>query len=281
MELSSYTLTLIKQDGRLDMGCGIRGAVVFICVGSVVGLSAGETSRRQWKLSEFTWVKRLAAEVGAPVNEHPVKVQIDALRQQLRSVQFTVGTNREPLFTNDELTPLLEPLREALSLAIPGEDLLLLSTHRRGGSFLNTPYGVTARFFVQGGSLNLIVHDARLDFVDRYRATQVLPEFHFGSRTVAGTEVLTSPSATSRRSDWLAFPIEPLTVAPGASPALLKPTAGVAVPVAPSVSTPKVRDAAFFEEQERRLVVLKHLRDEKLITEEDYQQKCKEVLKGI
>jgi hypothetical protein len=49
---------------------------------------------------------------------------------------------------------------------------------------------------------------------------------------------------------------------------------------APGAST-KPRDAAFFAEQEERLRTLKRMREENLITEEEYQQKRRDVLKGI
>jgi ABC-type phosphonate transport system ATPase subunit len=48
---------------------------------------------------------------------------------------------------------------------------------------------------------------------------------------------------------------------------------------APGASRP--RDAAFFEEQELRLRTLKRLRDNGLITEEEYQQKRREVLERL
>jgi hypothetical protein len=45
------------------------------------------------------------------------------------------------------------------------------------------------------------------------------------------------------------------------------------------VPTPqRPRDAAFFEEQENRLRALKRLRDNGLISEEEYQAKRREVL---
>ncbi len=239
----------------------LRMIATLICT---VPLVAG-APRGQWKISEFTWVKRLPAEAGAPVNEHPAQVDAEALRQQLSSVRFATEKGGEALFLKDELPPLLGALREALAVAGPGDDLLLLSTHRREGSFLNTPNGVTARFFVQGGSLNLIVHDTRLEFVDRYRGMQVLPEFQYGSRMVASAVSLQSPVAISHRADWLMFP---LAAAPLSASA-------------PAVAAPTARDATFFEQQEKRLRALKRMRDENLITEEEYQQKRQEVLKNL
>ncbi len=266
------------------MGIATRsGNSVGLWVGllTTVALTAAGPSRTQWKLGEHTWVKRVPAEAGAPLNEHPAKIDRVALQQRLGEVRFLADGQENPLFHKDELASLAEPLREALSLASPGEDLTLLSTHKRGGSFLSSAYGITARLFVQGGQLQLLVHDARLDFVDRYRGSQVLPEFHFGARSAASGIILKHPTAIVRRNDWLSLSLvglvaqEPGTVAmPPGLPAPMPPKA------TPGAST-KPRDAAFFAEQEQRLRALKRMREENLISEEEYQQKRRDVLQGL
>jgi hypothetical protein len=58
--------------------------------------------------------------------------------------------------------------------------------------------------------------------------------------------------------------------------------AGTAAPApARPPAAPRVRDAAFFEEQEYRLRTLRRLRDSGLITEEEFQQKRKEVMEAL
>jgi len=253
---------------------GMRLAARVLCLILAPGSLQGETPRSQWKLSEFTWVKRQRAEAGAPANAHPAKLEAEGLRRSLATIQFKGEKGLEPLFAKEELAPLIEPLREALSLAGPGDDLVLLSTHKRGGSFLSSPYGVTARFFVQDGALNVLVHDTRLDFMDRYRGMQILPEFRFGSRAAASKVEVKCAEATSRRSDWLQFPLESLGAAketPKVDPA----------PTPASIAVPKVRDAAYFEELEKRLRVLKRMRDENLITDEEFLKKRREILEGL
>ena len=266
------------------MGIATRsGNSVGLWVGflTTVALTAAGPSRTQWKLGEHTWVKRVPAEEGAPPNEHPAKIDRAALQQRLGEVRFLADGQENPLFHKDELASLAEPLREALSLASPGEDLVLLSTHKRGGSFLSSAYGITARLFVQGGQFQILVHDARLDFVDRYRGSQVLPEFHFGARSAASEVILKHPTATARRNDWLSLPLVGLAAeAPGTTAAPAPVTMPRPPEAAPGAST-KPRDAAFFAEQEERLRTLKRMREENLITEEEYQQKRRDVLKGI
>jgi hypothetical protein len=254
-----------------------------LCLMGAAGSLLGGTPRSQWKLGEFSWVKRQRAETGAPANAHPAKVEAEGLRRSLIQVQFKGEKGFEPLFAPEELAPLVEPLREALSVAEPGEDLVLLSTHKRGGSFFSSPYGLTARFFVQDGSLNVLVHDTRLDFVDRYRGMQTLPEFRFGSRTVASEVEVKCPEANSRRRDWLQFPLASLSAPTepprAASPLPEGPRAATVTP--PAAAMPKVRDSAYYEELEKRLRVLKRMREENLITDEEFLKKRQEILEGL
>lgn len=248
---------------------------------ALVALQGAEAPRWQWKLREFTWVKRQAAEKGAPPNTHPASISAESLARELGAVQFKSGAGLGPLFTKEELAPLVGPLQEALSVAGPGDDLCLLSTDRRGGSFLNTSFGVTARLFVADGALNVIVHDARLDFMDRFRATGYLAEFNYGSRQAPGTVDLKAGEGMLRRSDWLRIPLDRLQAAPPTPKAAPAPAAERLVLPAEPVPVPKARDAKFFEEQEQRLRALKRLRDESLISEEEYQRKRKEILEAM
>lgn len=263
---------------------GRPAAALLMGLSCSLACMGAETPRWQWKLNDFTWLKRLPAEPQAPKSEHPAQVTTDALRAQLSAVQFKDGTQFVALFAKDELAALLEPIREALSLAAPGDDLVLLSTHRRGGSFMNAPLGLTARLFVKDGALNLIVHDARLDFVDRYRGMHILPEFQFGSRTAAGPIELKNTEAKSLRLDWLQFPLGSLQMKAELAPKAMPVATPAPAPTAPVTTKPAdspVRDSAYYEAQEQRLRALKRMRDENLITEEEFQQKRKEILQGL
>lgn len=227
---------------------------------------AAESGRTQWKLADFTWVKLVPAELGAPANAHPVKLTEAALVAALLPVQVSVEGRDIPLFTKDELAGLTKALLEALSLAGPGDDLILLSTHRRGGGFLNQPQGLTARIFVREGALNLIIHDARLDFMDRYLADGTLPTFAYGSRTAASAIDCRDGSAARIRRDWLAIPLAAAPADPAA-----------AVPAAPVGD----RTPAFYEAQTQRLKALKRLREENLLSELEYQKMREAILKTL
>jgi hypothetical protein len=241
--------------------------------------SAAEPGQTQWQLASFTWVKRVPIEPGAAANAHPAELTGEAIAAALGPVLVSVDGQAIPLFAKDELVGLTKALREALSLARPGEDLILLSSHRRGGGFMDPSQGLTARLFVREGALNLIVHDARLDFMDRYSADRTLPTFAYGSRNAPSGLTLQSPGATRLRGDWLALPLVApapvVAVAPSATtPALTVTKAASEAPAVP-------RDAAFYEAQAQRLKALKRLRDEHLISEAEYQEKRDAIVKTL
>ena len=245
--------------------------------------------QRLWAIRDFTRVELVAREAGSPDNQQPAQVSTDALRQQLAQIEFTGPSGRLPLFTADEVGDLATPLVQALGSAGPDDDVLLLSSSRREGGILSAPKAVTARIFVQGGSLQIIVKEARYDFYDLYRGTEVRPKFSYGSRTAAGTAVLQSTGATNRRPDWISIPLrQGSAAAPAAAPPtpLQAAPAPAATPLqaAPSAALPAPRrslDAAGSDDFERRLETLKRLREKNLITEDEYQQKRKEILQQL
>lgn len=249
------------------------------------GAPAAEPGRTQWKLASFTWVKRVPAEAGAPRNSHPAALTEATLAGLLGPVRVADAGQTAPLFDKEELAGLGKAVCEAFSLAEPGEDLVLLSTSRRGGRFMEQPRGVTARLFVRDGALHLIVHDARLEFMDRYSADRTLPTFSYGSRTTPSAVVLTAPAATPSRSDWLAFGLT--ATPPAVTPAPAAPAAGVVAPTAQPAPqrSPEPpagpKDAAFYEAQSQRLRALQRMKEEGLLTEAEYQQKREAILKTL
>jgi hypothetical protein len=220
------------------------------------GCSASQAGpQRTWQIHEFTRVALVAREAGSDANQHPARLAPEALREQLARVHLVAGGKRLPLFAGDELAELAGPLSQALESADPGDDVLLLSSARRESGLLGSPTAITARLFVQGGALQLIVRDARFAFYDAYRGTQAAPRFSYGSRSEAAPVVLESAGAASRRTDWLSLGTAP-------SPAAAKPAE-------PDMGA------------EQRLETLKRLRDKGLITEDEHQQKRKEILQTL
>jgi putative oligomerization/nucleic acid binding protein len=236
--------------------------------------TSAAAKQRSWPLHEFTRIELVAREPGSEPNQHPATLHAQALREQLAQTQSVGRNGPQPLFTAEELGELMLPLTQALGRAGPGDDVLLLSSTRRAGDIFMSPTAVTARLFVQGGQLQFIVHDARFEFFDTYRGTHVAPRFIFGSRSSAGGAIVHSAAAANRRPDWLAIPLQGEAPASApAAPAAIAPAVG-----APPPPARKPLDAAAVDDIERRLEVLKRLREKGLITEDEYQQKRREIL---
>ncbi len=271
-----------------DRNGAIRALLLMLALLPGWSAKGAETRKTHWKLANFTWVNLVPSEAGAPANDHPAKVSEAVLLKVLGAVQARVEDADTPLFEEKELIPIAKAVQEAFASARPSEDLVLLSTQRRGGHFMDPAQGVTARIFLKGGALNLIVHDARLDFMDRYSADRTLPTFVYGSRTAGGPAVsLKAEGATQLRPDWLALPLTvpagPLASAPASAPALapvLAPGSAASAPQATAPAAPKP-DQAFYDLQYQRLKALKRLRDENLISEAEYQEKREAILKTL
>ena len=266
---------------------------LLLLTGASPGLrSAAPESRRLWEISPFSWVRRAAAEKGAPANGQPLRVEAAALVQALGSVRVVVsGSLQESLFSLPETTSLGKALSEALAVAGPDEDLLLLSTSKRDAGLFGKSLGVTARAFVRDGRLNLIVQDGRLEFVDQYFRDFQMPRFDYGSRSKGGNAILKAPGAENPRPDWIVIPLDELVtpapqppaaaVPPKPVPAPVPAAAPAVVPVAIPAAQPKAPGKAAPSSPEARLQELKRLREKDLITEEEYRKRKEEILKEI
>lgn len=267
----------------------LLGALVFCAgvparAGLLDGLFGGSdaqkkasSGQRVWVVREFSEIRLVPREPGSTANQHPAQVDSEALRQQLGQIRYVSGNATPSLFARDEAAELAEALAQALGSARPDDDVLLLSSARRSDAVLLRPVAVTARLFVQSGSLQFIVNDARYEFFDKMRGSNQPPEFTFGSRTRTGSAVLRAEGLTSARADWLAMPLTAVAAAPAVPmvPAAKAPPAPATPAPAPAL---RPRDPGFAEEVEQRLTTLKRLRERGLITEEEYQQKRKEIL---
>ncbi|KQW00253.1 SHOCT domain-containing protein [Rhizobacter sp. Root1221] len=258
----------------------------FVLGGMPPKESAGE--KLVFRINELSAIQLVPREGGVP-NQHPRVVEPEVIRQQLSALRLTPPKGAvEPLFGEAESADLAEPIARALAAAKPDQDLLLLSTSRRDGSYFSPPVGLTARLFVANDRLNVIVHDARNEYYSRWRGTSIRPDFTFGSRTAASKTNLLAQAGVLQRPDWAALPLVPLAADP-AKPAVAP--APVVVQVAPYVApaaapaavapAPAAAPAVAPSEAENRLRTLKRLRDGGLISEEEFQQKRAEVLKAL
>lgn len=235
--------------------------------GLVVPAMAADAPKRVWQIGEFSQVQRVPREAGSEPNQHPRVLPPEQLRSLLASLRVITKGKSQPLFVTDEIGDLIEPLSQAFAAAEPGDDLLLLSTTRRGDNVLAPATGLTARLFVQSEQLHVIVNDARLEFMGAWIGTRISPRFNYGTRSKASEVTLQSANGLVRRSDWQALPLGAIAAA--------APLPAPAAPAAPA------HDNGFYQEQEQRLRGLKRLLEQGLISEAEYQQKRREILQSL
>ena len=257
------------------------GLVLMALAGSAF---AAESGQMAWWITEFTYVKRVAKEANAPANDQPIRLSPDMVSQDLAAIRLN---QKEALFDPSEVKELVWPVCQALAQAKPNEDVILLSTSSRSGGLLGTRSALTARLFVKEARLNLILHDTRNAFYDRYLGTKVLPDFKFGSRTEPSPVDVDCLGAEKVRADWLTFPVILYTPKPAVAamvPAAAVPSASpapAAVPVPVPEPAPQARDEAYYEQQQVRLRAITRMHDQKLISDAEYNEKRKEILGGL
>jgi len=285
-----------------------RLGALLLLFSAVLPLAAAAAPRQEWKVASFTWVKLLPREAGSAPNDQPAALTAVDLRDRLAEVRYVSTGGSVPLLDPKELSTLLEPLVQAFAAAGPDQDLQVLTTYKREGTFFQTAKAATLRLFHQGGAVQVIIHDARKEFLSDYVNSGTKPNFTFGSRTVPGEVEIRCAGAVSLRPDWLRFPDPaaapvsgqaaappaaapapgPAAIAPAPAPAATAPAeagepgasasataAGTAAPANPAW------DHAGFEAKEQHLKDLKRLREENLLSEDEYQELRKKALADL
>jgi hypothetical protein len=248
---------------------------------------AGETAvRTVWKSrDQYVAVARQdRPAVGtAPANAHPAEVSSDRLRIALASIEVLFPGEDEPtrLFNDPELRTLSEHVRTGLASAAPDEDVTfaVIGNHPALLGMVKVPKVTTGRVFCRDGELNIIFGDF-LRVVNDGEDRRLYP-FLPGSRNAAPRPkwaLKTKPGGEAwsmKRADWLAIPLAgPATPIVSPSP---RPDAGAEGREA----TPDQPAAAGKKSAAERLQTLNDLRDKKLISEDEYQAKRREILDGL
>jgi hypothetical protein len=239
----------------------------------------------------FSFVRIERAEPQAAANLHPFSITPEALRSALASVR-KADSGKSEVFNDEELTEIAAPLAQALGQAGPDQEVSFAVAGRHTWFGPLAPRTVTTgRVFRNADGLQVILGYVQKPFESEYAATGYLIPFEPGRRAApvdSSVRVALDGGGSVRRADWVTLVAATAPAAPAATAAPAAPAAAPAAVAVPAAAAPtgapaasKPRDAAFFEEQELRLKTLRRLRDQNLITEEEYQQKRREVLQNL
>jgi hypothetical protein len=229
-------------------------------------------------------------EDGQPPNDQPAPITADRISALLGKLTVQKGSaNAVPLFDDGELKTIAGPLATALGKAGAREDVTFAVLGRHGAvSILPGRTVTTGRVFYRNGQLNVIFGEIHGEFEDEFTATGYLRPFAPGSRTGKGSArwaVLPAEGAqyaSAGRKDWIqaaegsiaAAPVQERATGTSSAPAVAP------APAAPP-SSPAPSSDAYYQNIEKRLSTLKGLRDKGLITEEEYNEKRKAILKDL
>lgn len=257
----------------------------------------------------FSYVRIEQREPGSAPNQFPLTISPDALHLTLAAIR-TDEVKSEPVFTDDELKQIVGPLSTALARATPEQDVSFAVSGRHGYlGPLSTRTVTTARVLRTDGKLQLVFGYVHHEFEGEFQATGYLIPFEPGKRSASidrdSKVAIDAASGTMKRVDWvvleaLAPPVAAVPVAAPAAPAapVIAPVASPAAPAAaaPAMAAPAaapVQSAApaaapaangsetLYRGVSDRLKALKQLRDDGLISEKEYQDKRKDILKSL
>ena len=280
--------------------------MLCLCLGFVqVATASSNKTTEIWKsVDEFVVLAPQDALTGNPVprNDQPVVIEPANLVAALAKLRVQEGSATEavPLFGNDAARRLAAPLSTALSRAAADQDILFaIEMLQKAAIFGSKPVSVSGRAFYQNERLHLIIGELHVSTVppeyknypigypkpdrrlhphqtgERSREAHYDPAAHFET----GDDVTLFVQDGKPRDDWLVLNVSALaspdqraavtaTSAPSVTPQ--NPLPASAGAAKPSTSVPPS-----IEERLRRL---KHLREQDLITEEEYNRKRSEIL---
>ena len=249
-------------------------AIIFACALLVACVSAASLfSPPKYFLRKGpdTWVKLARGNAKLFPFEHPREIKTEDMARALGSLTyFQVSSyamtakkgDVSPLFTEADVAILAGPLCQALAAAGTEEWVDFSLTIFRGPQFFGSFRQTDGVMFWKDGKLNVAFRN--LNVKTEVGQTQNTYDPTRGYR--ASNHLVEGPGRTIKAENWV-------VIDPDAVPAPA-PVVAPSVPGAPPVAAP-VRSA------KERLQELDQLKKDGLITDEEYQQKRKQILDEI
>jgi hypothetical protein len=265
-----------------------------------------EPKNLAWSAGQFDQIYLIPAVDGAR-HLQPRALNAEPLAKLLTGLGYQSGGKAHTFLNEESAIDLAKGLVVALGKAGPQQEVAFFITSRGNDGFFATKVGNSGTAFLDERGLNLIFGEAGTDFFGAYKATRIARPFDFGSRAKASKVTLLANGLSQPRADWVIVPLgltpaavsaPPQTVgnpapsqgvsdtrvlqsvgASAPSPVATPPQPAAAAPAHPVA--PAARDEQFYQAQETRLKGLKRLRDQNLISEEEYQAKRKDILSNL
>jgi hypothetical protein len=222
--------------------------------------------------------------VKTPQNDHPVSLDEDQIRTALGTLEFMIPNKDKsaPVFEKPELNVLGGYLSRALAEAGPDEDVVfaVIGDYRAVYGLTKEQMYTAARVFYREGKLNIIFGDIH----GAYRATadRRLYPLAPGARARASAHTWTllgqpdqefHTGPDGQRTDWVVLDLASMEARAAMDEQPVKPAGSGS---GQAQAMPKVEKTV-----EERLKTLNDLKDKKLISEEEYQQKRADILKDL
>ena len=286
--------------------------ILCLCLGFVQAAEATSNKTTEiWKsLDEFVVLAPQDALAGnaAPRNDQPIVIEPAKLAAVLAKLRVREGKGVPetiPVFESDAARRLAGPLSTALERAAADQDVLFAIDMSQKAALLGSkPVSVAGRAFYQNQRLQLIIGELHVSTIppeyknypigypkpDRrlhpHQTGERAKEAHYDPAAAfeTGDDVSLFVHDGKMRSDWLVLNVGALAAddrsaavpaMPPAVPAML--SAGTSQNAAPGAGAAKPSSSPS-PSIEERLLRLKRLREQDLITDEEYKRKRNEIL---
>lgn len=264
-----------------------RNVSLLVLAAAVSACAATGTEDRRHPDDVFrsgdNYVRLVPVEAGAPVNAHPFAISASELRRLLAGINVAGADSigKAPVFSKEELAMIVPPLAAALSKAGPHQDVTFAVTAYPGlfGSY--SPKSVTTgRLFASADAVNLIFGwmQERFGGADyEYKIPAVAPGVRARRIDTAGWTIEPgSAHLYDKRGDWLVFDRSAI---PAATIVPTHPSIEAGVKSGGGAVVPTVDAKA--QEVENRLRLLDRLKEKGVITEQEYFERRRAILREL
>ncbi len=268
---------------------GLTTRLGFFAASLVFATTVWASDTRLWaEGNDYVQLEAVSA-----ANQHPVVFSAEQLTTLLGHFYKHKG-NKEPVpyFSQDEISRIAPELVRLFAKAKLGEDIDFGTSFRAGGFFLVPRTLNAGRLFVVNGQLNLLVGMCNAEQDVAYQQTfgkyreldhgsRIKPADKLGCELLAGNDM----ERVNNRTDWVRLNINAALTTkavPMFFPATKALTFGAtASPDQATKPAPATQPAEPASGAEERLITLKRLHDNGLITDPEFEQKRAEVMKGL